>query len=162
MFVLCGSFVALFWHTPCCRSDFKCRITPFFILSKFHLLLELPGFVWKDILSLYLFVRGVRTDKSWCISLRFVDCDTWVEYECVCARSFSLHWLIQIWWSTADTADKASGEGELSDRLCEIADASASFKSDRWKHFGFLVSKNEKEKVTDGQRIKQYTDTVGR
>lgn len=59
-------------------------------------------------------------------------------------------------------ADKASGEGELSDRVCEIADASASFKSDRWKHFGFLVSRNEKEKVTDRQRKKQYADSAGR
>lgn len=48
--------------------------------------------------------------------------------------------------------DKASVEGELGDRVCEIADASASFKCDRWKHFGFLMSRNEKDKVTDSQR----------
>lgn len=33
----------------------------------------------------------------------------------------------------------ASGDGELSDRACDIADPPASFKSDWWKHFGFPV-----------------------
>lgn len=48
--------------------------------------------------------------------------------------------------------DAASGDGELSDTVCEIVDASASFKSDVLKHFGFPVPRNEKgEKVMDRQ-----------
>lgn len=35
--------------------------------------------------------------------------------------------------------------GELSDKGCEIADAPVSLKSDVWKHFGFAVSRNDKE-----------------
>lgn len=42
--------------------------------------------------------------------------------------------------------DAASGEGELSDKACETVGAPVRFKSDAWKHFGFLVSGNEKGK----------------
>lgn len=40
--------------------------------------------------------------------------------------------------------DAASVEGEMSNKLCETADATVSFKSDIRKHFGFLVSRHEK------------------
>lgn len=48
----------------------------------------------------------------------------------------------------AKVADAAGG-----DKVCEIADARVSFKSDVWKYFGFLVSRDEKaEKVADRQK----------
>lgn len=40
----------------------------------------------------------------------------------------------------------------------ECGDAAASVKSDLWKRFGFLVSKDEKRRPTDG---KQSVDMVG-
>lgn len=42
----------------------------------------------------------------------------------------------------AKVADTASSE-EGAERNCEIADAPASFITDIWKHFGFLVLRNE-------------------
>lgn len=45
------------------------------------------------------------------------------------------------------------GGGEFSDKTCEIADASVSFKSDVRKHFGFPVLRNDKrEKVMDWKK----------
>lgn len=44
----------------------------------------------------------------------------------------------------ANVADGASGKGEPSVKVCEIAAAPASFRSDAWKRFGFPVSRNEK------------------
>lgn len=38
----------------------------------------------------------------------------------------------------AKAADAASGEGDLSDKVCETADDPATFKYDVWKHFGFV------------------------
>lgn len=45
-----------------------------------------------------------------------------------------------------------SGEGKLSDKVCESVVAPASLRSDIWKHFSFPLSRNEKgEKLTDRQ-----------
>lgn len=46
--------------------------------------------------------------------------------------------------SGVKVADAANGEGEPRDKVCETADASASFTSEAWKYFDFIVSRNEK------------------
>lgn len=50
----------------------------------------------------------------------------------------------------AKVLDGASDEGELSDKVCEIEDAPASFKSNMWKRVASSASRNEEgEKVAD-------------
>lgn len=47
-----------------------------------------------------------------------------------------------------------SVKAEPSEKVCETAEAPTSYKSAIWRHFGFLVARNEKrDKVTDR---KQY------
>lgn len=55
----------------------------------------------------------------------------------------------------ANVADGASGKGEPSDKVCEVAAAPASFRSAAWMRFGFPVSRNEKgdKKVTVRTRL---------
>lgn len=46
-----------------------------------------------------------------------------------------------------------SEEGEVSDKVCESADAPASFSSEAWRHFGFLLPRSEEGgKVTDREK----------
>lgn len=48
---------------------------------------------------------------------------------------------------------KTPDRRELSNKMCEIADAPASLKSDMWNHFSFLVSEIEKGKnLTERQK----------
>lgn len=58
--------------------------------------------------------------------------------------------------------DLFAASGEPSDRVCKIADAAASLKSDVWKHFAFAVE----ERITEGhadskqhQLLPGYTST---
>lgn len=41
----------------------------------------------------------------------------------------------------------------MSDKVCELADAPASFNSEAWRHFGFLRSRSEEgEQLTDREK----------
>lgn len=53
-----------------------------------------------------------------------------------------------------------SGEGEACDKVCEIADAPVSLKSDMWKCFGFCMTRNENEKRLQMTDLVQYVDNA--
>lgn len=54
---------------------------------------------------------------------------------------------------TDPVVDAASGEEELSRKVCEIVETAAIFKSDVWENFGFPMSgNNEREKAAGGQK----------
>lgn len=48
--------------------------------------------------------------------------------------------------SRVKAEDAACCKGEPIDKVCETADATASFKSDVWKHLGFSVSRTEEKR----------------
>lgn len=56
--------------------------------------------------------------------------------------------------------DATSDEGESSEKVCEIAYTSVSFKSDTWKRFGFCASRKENRKKAMAGR-KEYEDNAG-
>lgn len=59
-------------------------------------------------------------------------------------------------WQVADTT---SVEGEPRDKVCEVVDAPASFKSDACNHFVLPVLRNVER--SDSQTKKQNADTAG-
>lgn len=70
------------------------------------------------------------------------------NYGTVGQRPASLHRCI-----SGEKVTGAEGvKGEPSDNFCQSVDASASFRSEAWTYFGFLVWRNEKEEQwTDRQ-----------
>lgn len=68
-------------------------------------------------------------------------------FRCVCSALLAYTNLVVEWkWFVA------SGEEGKSHRVCENAEAPASFKTDKWGHFGFLSEKWDRRKA-DGVAV---------
>lgn len=69
------------------------------------------------------------------------------NYGSVGQRSASLHRS----FSREKVTGVASVKGEPSDNFYQSVDASVSSRSEAWRYFGFLVSRNKKNRQTDRQ-----------